>query len=371
MLNTIGLASMWYLAAVYPFPPWYLKTVNKLIFPYIWGEGKPEFIKRQTLYLPKDQGGIAIYHPLHRSLALRTKTITQITNLNNDLKWCYIARYYIGYQLAALKPEWHALRSNSRPYHDSLRTPMYYTDVLNFVKTLPLDSVEFNTRFLYESYYKLQPYEPTAVKNWPKLRSLPYQWTNIWPLVYDSHAIGRHQEIHYKFLHLAFPTRDMRKKWTAQKNMNPHCQYCRRISSFQMENHLHAFFSCPLAYNVWAKIKPILQMMFLKDPISTLRITLGLFPPNIKYSIRKLAVSLIQITLYRVWLNYNLYAFESVIHDETGSVHWIKRTFKTLIRTRFNAFKRTNSLAKFRQEYCNTTKLLSIGDRETLVIAFT
>lgn len=95
-----------------PLPFWYEKHVNKLIFGYLWGDGKMESIRRETLFLPKNKGGLGIFQPKKQSLALRAKFVADIIDTTSPLKWTAFARYYIGFQLGGLSTEWNSLRDN-------------------------------------------------------------------------------------------------------------------------------------------------------------------------------------------------------------------------------------------------------------------
>ena len=96
-LNSKVLSNFWYLGSVIPFPKWCELSVNRLIFAYLWGEGKQEPINRNTVLLPKALGGLGIFQPLKQSLALRTKFSQSIGETIISHKWVYLARYFIGF----------------------------------------------------------------------------------------------------------------------------------------------------------------------------------------------------------------------------------------------------------------------------------
>lgn len=63
IVNSLVFSKAWYTSHIYPLPVKYAKLISKEVFFYIWGK-KCEFIKRDTLTLPKLEGGIGIISPL-------------------------------------------------------------------------------------------------------------------------------------------------------------------------------------------------------------------------------------------------------------------------------------------------------------------
>ena len=51
IINTLALSGLWYSGSIVPLPAWAEKTINRIIFDFLWS-GKNEQIKREVCYLP-------------------------------------------------------------------------------------------------------------------------------------------------------------------------------------------------------------------------------------------------------------------------------------------------------------------------------
>ena len=112
------MSKVWYTAHIYPLTEPYAKEINKIIFQYIWG-GRYEPIKRNTLYRPKTEGGLAIANCLIKARFLM---------VNSFLK-CYV--------------------------HDAYRNSlMYYYCHLRLNNILPSDYFVHNTSPVTTAYYE-------------------------------------------------------------------------------------------------------------------------------------------------------------------------------------------------------------------------
>ena len=95
-------------------------SIKKVIFEYLWNSSY-NLIENETAYQPKTKGGLGIKCPLLQQTALQLKFFKTITDSSNKSNWLTLPRYWLGYHLAPLLPEWSFLRSNSVP---KLDTPM-------------------------------------------------------------------------------------------------------------------------------------------------------------------------------------------------------------------------------------------------------
>ena len=87
IINIILLSKLWYVCSVFPIPRDLLSEINKIIFKILWNNKKPEPIARETLFLPRERGGLGILVPSIESQALRTKYFLQLGNENNTNIW--------------------------------------------------------------------------------------------------------------------------------------------------------------------------------------------------------------------------------------------------------------------------------------------
>ena len=64
VINPLILSKLWFIANVFPIPKDLVPQVNKIIFRYLWKGSAVEPIAQETLYLPRDRGGLGILVPL-------------------------------------------------------------------------------------------------------------------------------------------------------------------------------------------------------------------------------------------------------------------------------------------------------------------
>ena len=331
MLNSKLLAPLWYLGAVLPVPDWYAKHLDKLIFGYLWGDGKLESIRRETLFLPKNKGGLGIFQPKRQSIALRAKFVKSIVDANSPLKWTNIARYYIGFQLGGLSPQWNNLRNNQYPKPDRNLYPECYGDVLSLFQKLDISNVKWCTKFFYERQINFENKYPKAQERWPRIRSLPYNWPNTWQGIWTTFSPGRYQEIHFKFLHLAIPTCERLSSWTSTVKPNAYCKQCLAGRKQLTETDIHLFFSCPNAYGLWKWVKTIMGKLLPEHPARCFLYSMNIFPDDVPNNIRKLILTLIQITMHQIWVNRNSNNLTHPDPDFRASISQIKSEFLYII----------------------------------------
>ena len=369
-LNTKALASFWYLGTVIPLPNWYEKHVNKLIFSYLWGEGKREGIKRDTLFLPKSQGGLGIFQPKKQSLALRAKFVQQIVDTTSLAKWTLIARYYIGFQLGGLVPDWNILRNNTYPKPDKDFYPEYYGDVLSLFTKLDIKNVKWTTKYFYESQVALENKTPTAQDKWQRLRALPYKWQTSWQGIWTTHAPGRYQELHFKLMHFAMPTRERLASWLYAVMPIAYCKSCLSRGKQLVETDIHLFFSCTNAYTLWTWAKGIIKKLLPNHPARCFLYSFNIFPDDVPNNIRKLIMTLIQVTLHQVWVNRNSTSLDVPNPDLGESIAMIKWELTHIILSIHKKYCTEHRLPLFRQSFCNNNDLIFLGTDNVVDLRF-
>ena len=369
LLNSKLLAPFWYLGTVYPLPTWYENYVNKLIFGYIWGDGKLEAIKRETLFLPKNKGGLGIFQPKKQSLALRAKYVENIIDTSSSLKWTNLARYYIGFQLGALTPEWRTLRDNRYPKPDHNLYPEYYGDVLKLIEKLDITNVKWSTKYFYDTQISMENKLPKAQEQWPRIRPLTYNWPNPWMAVWTSFSPGRYQEIHFKFLHLAIPTNEKLHKWTSKVVPNANCKQCLLRQNPQIETDIHLFFSCPNAFGLWKWVKTIIMKLLPNHPARCFVYSMNIFPDDVPNNIRKLVLTLIQITMHQIWVNRNS-NLTKPDSDLISAIAQIRNEFLYIILSIHKKHNEEHRLVVFRKNFCQNNQLISLGADNSIEVDF-
>ena len=95
-INNIALSKLWYLAdIVIPKNNKVYDAIEKIIFDFLW-QSKTSLIKRETCYLPLNEGGLGILNPEWQTKALLLKAFCQISNPDCEELWVCFPRYWIG-----------------------------------------------------------------------------------------------------------------------------------------------------------------------------------------------------------------------------------------------------------------------------------
>lgn len=124
IVKTYGLANLIYLATAFSIPEKTILEVHRAIFNFLW-KGH-EYIKRETLCLPKKEGGLAIPDLRKINLATKMKWLREIGDKNYKRTWIKWPRYYIGTALSTVKEQWTFLRANKYPHADPNNVPPWY-----------------------------------------------------------------------------------------------------------------------------------------------------------------------------------------------------------------------------------------------------
>ena len=87
VINTLMSSKLWFIANVFRIPKDLITEINKIVFGYLWKGSAAEPIARETLFLPRDRGGLGILVPLIQGEALRIKYLIQLGKNDNNNIW--------------------------------------------------------------------------------------------------------------------------------------------------------------------------------------------------------------------------------------------------------------------------------------------
>ena len=78
VINTCILPKVGFVSNVFPLHTYIILEIKKIIFGYLWKGSAAKSIARETLFLPRDRGGLGILLPLIEGLALRINYLIQL-----------------------------------------------------------------------------------------------------------------------------------------------------------------------------------------------------------------------------------------------------------------------------------------------------
>ena len=165
--------------------------------------------------------------PEVQSTALRSKCIGQIVDPKAPAKWVFLARYWVGFSVGALHPDWSFLRVNSLPKSDRPAYPLWYEDCLQLARDIPdFNKIPMITHIHRTESIKLWKHGPRAPEDWRDSANYVHpDWTRVWSDLHYTYTAPVYQDIHYLFLHCALYTNYFCSKFT-ETAVSPHCDFC-------------------------------------------------------------------------------------------------------------------------------------------------
>ena len=369
-LNMCGMGQFWHLATVIPPPDWIRPSLEHIIFKYLWDYSWTEQISRKTLYLPKDKGGLGLLNPKVQSTALRTKFFTMVTDKDETTKWIYLARYWVGFPLGGLHPDWTFLRNNRYPkmIRPTGVYPNWYVDCLKFLQETPdLDKLVWTAATIRAEIISRQKHIPTAHSGWVSLGKADTDWNKAWKGPYGTYATGFQQDIHFKFLHQALYTNKLVNRF--RTGQSKFCDFCLSQGRETAEDIFHLFFKCRLADGLWLRLNPLLQLLLGSGSIRRVQFLFNVFPQGTPFTVKKLLLSLVQIICQQVWINRNGFK-HSQFYDLDRSKRKIFIMIKNMITANFNRCYRENRLSRFRKLFCVNPRFCRLDAQGSLDFPF-
>ena len=96
---------------------------------------------------------------------------------------------------------------------------------------------------------------------------------------------------------MSCPTLARMSRWANMTLLNPNCLGCKKCGKELPETDLHLFFDCYDAFEIWKKVKTYIQKLMPGHRVQCFLFTMSIFPDEIVNSLRKLNITMIQITL--------------------------------------------------------------------------
>jgi hypothetical protein len=98
LVNVMVLSKLWYVATVVPPSRYYIDRIQKRVFDFIWSSGF-EPIKRETMYLPREKGGIGLVNIKLKVQSLILRQVLKVV-LSTEIPWTNFGHMYLGLRLA-------------------------------------------------------------------------------------------------------------------------------------------------------------------------------------------------------------------------------------------------------------------------------
>ena len=343
IINVLGASKFWFLARVLPTPEWVISRFKTLVFSFLWNS-KIETVSRQTLSAPVKEGGLGIINFPAKSKALRISLVVS-SLVKHDSKAFYLTKYFIGSQLARLRPEWSHLRDNSSP--SALRPTSFYDSCLTVIISLE-HRLSGNTTFNYTAkncYVQLikeTVSAPLLPVYWRAFIGSDFSVSRHWSSVRDPLTENFKNDIAWLITLRGTKIRDSLKVWGYIPT--DRCAYCQRKETID-----HCFLNCSRAKRVWSAYTPLLSAL-LNVP----------FVPNVKSVFFYLwlqkgptsnlrALFIIKTILYGIWIFRNKATFHNGTETPRAIVRYVKQDITTRLKVDFTRY----SLDRFSKMWCH------------------
>lgn len=368
VLNTLVLSRVWYLATVISPPAHLVNPLIRLLIDFLWQLSKKENkcidpIQRLVVYQPLSRGGLNLKNFPLQVQALQLKFIRDITNPDCTHPWVHLARYWIGFRMGALSPDWAFLRNNDFPrliitgnIHSS-----FYKAILRIGSTLEIPRIIWTTRDLYQYLHLRIPVEPKCWKFW---QGHGATLKRLFSHVHWTDAKGRHQDVHFKWIHQIHPTNHFRfHRFTGGDNFRRASMFC-VLCPTKAENHWHCFHKCHLAVRIWNVVWPTIRLLMRTDNFTIVRLLTNTYAQNVRLCVRRMITTILQIALHTIWINRNSFVKDSVFPSLNLSLARMRLAFNKCVRKRFADLP----LAKFREFYCHTPQVCRVVGNTRVVV---
>ena len=306
LLNSVTLSKIWYLASVIQMPNWAFTRIEKIIFKFLWGDTGNEPIKRQTLYLPINKGGLGLLHPKHQSQALRLKLFFKIVDPSKTELWIFYARYWLSRRITRHNPtHWTFLNDNTCAKYNGTDPPIYYKELeslyIQYKEKLQNVNTQHTTKHLYNIIMttKYEKYEIFVETTWNSTFKREIPWGKLWPQNFASYATGKTHDVLFKLMHNCLPTKvRLQRNRHRLGNYTTKCRYCKKT-----EDTLHVFARCKIAAKIWKTYQNIYEKLLpnTKFIYEEAAIALNLIDRGINPDTRKLTLTLTNIIIHELW----------------------------------------------------------------------
>ena len=368
LLNSNILSQIWYLASFIAMPEWALKKLEKIIFKFLWGEGNPEPIKRATIYLPLEKGGLGLLHPKYQGEALLLKSFFKIVNPELNEPWIFYARYWLARRLVKYNTtSWNFLDRNDSPKYNGTDPPWHYKRLLNLFEKNREELLKLRqktTKLIRISILKkvYQNYHITITQVWNEIFQQTIPWQKLWRHNYASYATGTAHDILFKIMHNCHPTRArIFKHMRDKRNLTDKCKYCKKA-----ETTLHLFARCKIAQKIWKTYQQTYLQLTGQARFNYEQtvLTLHLVGTDINDKQRKLTLTLTTIILQEIWNSRTKFEKENLLPNIERSIKTINSKLGFIISTHFTHSMRHKDIEGFKTKFAINNALCAVSQEE-------
>ena len=330
IINIVGASKFWFLAKILSVPQWVESRFRKLVYHFLWNS-KIETVSRQTLLAPVKDGGLGILDFSCKSNALKVSLILPIVN-RSDTKDFYMLKYFIGSQLARLRPGWFRLRDNSGP--SALTPTSFYKHGLKCITDLEnsindKSSFKYNYKNCYLKYLQKTVTAPLLPSRWRAFLSPELIPLAHWPHVRDSLTENFKNDLTWLITLQGIKVRDTLRSWGYIAT--DAYAYCNRKETID-----HCFLNCKRARETWKFFQPTLSALLHVPFLANVKTVFFYLWPTAGDKNDTPAPYVIKTILYGLWVFRNNATFHNGTETSQAIVRYISNDIKVRLKMDFS-----------------------------------
>ena len=323
IINVLGLSKFYYLARVLLLPDWVSRRVNRVIWPFLWGS-KIETVARKSLSCSVRDGGLGIMDFPLKCEALRVSSLVATVNDTDD-KSFFLCKYFAGWHLARLSPQWATLRDNSSPH--TFTPTKFYAACIATLSRLDLTFIPLTTKSIYNALTKnFTP--PSLHRVWAPFLGPDFSLRNHWAKVRDPLCDNRLNDLLWLITLRGVKVRDSLYKWGYIRS--DRCAVCGKKETID-----HCFLHCPRVKRVWSHFCPLLSTVLSgRFLVSLLTVFFFGFRSDVKKSF--IARFVIKSVLYSIWSFRNKSTFYNGREEASALIKYAMHSIKGRVKLDFH-----------------------------------
>lgn len=358
IIRTYGVANLIYLATTFSIPEKIILEVHQAIFNFVW-KGH-EYIKRETLGLPINEGGLAIPDLRKVNVATKVKWLREIGDKDYQQSWIKWPRYFIGTALSTVKEQWTYLREKKYPHADPNSVPPWYKIVHTTAKKYKeqLEKMEqkeiTNKNLLIFMNEEIE--QPRANRKWKEWKIEENTMKKHWMKIWKTLNLNWEKENLRKLTHMVLPTKAYLAKWKME-GVNDQCPFCKKPEDLN-----HVFLKCTRTKSLWEYVKHLIEKIIDKPSSSPMSLVEAVFHTKIKTkdpTQKKLVRYVTTTAITIIWNTRNAKLKEKKIPE-------LKQELKRIIKDRVNVDEINNNVYNIKNIWSYENILMQVtGDKIT------
>ena len=279
VVNCIINAKLWYLSHIYPLSINFANKIKRLTYHYVWGK-KCEPVRRTTITLPKNKGGLGIIDIFYKSQSILVSSF--LKSYMNENGILYMIDYYNYIRTNRL------LNVTSNSIHHSFVGTVYYRETISIVQkcTHIRKFPNISAKIIYK---EIMPKNKPIIEESYGL----YNWKQIWNNLASNLILHTERETLFKYLHEILPTKKRLKDIRYIPSAT--CDHCP-----QEESNIHVVYQCSKYKEVSVWFSNILKKLADIDDPQFIRLSF-MEIPKMDIKAKNAAIFMLSTYIVSMW----------------------------------------------------------------------